>query len=165
MATEADPQTRGNSPRGLLVDTNVLLRRTQPSHEHHFLALEAVAHFLDLGETLYFTHQNIAEFWSVATRPRVNNGLALSPEQTLAEVRKLERFLHLLPDTQQAYIEWKLLIVRHSVTGVRVHDARLVSLMKVHGINRILTFDKDDFKTFGLEVIHPASVVSFGPRQ
>jgi hypothetical protein len=31
------------------------------------------------------------------------------------------------------------------VLGVKVHDARLVAAMNVHGVGRILTFDVDDF--------------------
>lgn len=59
----------------ILADTNILLRRTQPDHPSHTLAVESVAKLLAAGEPVYFTPQNIAEFWNVATRPAVNNGL------------------------------------------------------------------------------------------
>jgi predicted nucleic acid-binding protein len=62
----------------ILVDTNILLRRTQPDHPSHPLAVESVAGLLNAGEPVYFTLQNMAEFWSVATRPTANNGLGLS---------------------------------------------------------------------------------------
>jgi hypothetical protein len=45
----------------------------------------------------------------------------------------------LLPDSAAAYFEWKQLLVTHGVMGVQVHDARLVALMKVHGISHVLT--------------------------
>ena len=51
----------------VLVDTNVLLRRTQPDHPSHTAAVESVASLLAGGEAVYFTLQNIAEFWNVAT--------------------------------------------------------------------------------------------------
>jgi predicted nucleic acid-binding protein len=53
----------------VLVDTNVLLRRTQPNHEQHAPAVESVASLLASGESVCFTPQNISEFWNVATRP------------------------------------------------------------------------------------------------
>ena len=55
---------------GVLVDTNVLLRRTQPSHEHHAIAVESVARLLADGEAVNIAPQIVAEFWNVATRPR-----------------------------------------------------------------------------------------------
>jgi len=46
----------------VLVDTNVLLRRTQPDHQHCAVAVESVAQVLSTGESVYFTLQNIFEF-------------------------------------------------------------------------------------------------------
>jgi len=137
------------------VDTNVLLRRTQPDHEHHSAAVESVARFLGADEPVYFTLQNITEFWNVATRPIGNNGPGFSPAAPLAEVNQIERVLILLEDSPLVYREWKRLVVEHRITGVRVHDARLVAIMNVHRVRRILTFDRDDFSTFGVDVIYP----------
>jgi predicted nucleic acid-binding protein len=44
--------------------------------------------------------------------------------------------------------------------GSKVHDAKLVATMKVHGIGRILTFDTEDFARYDIEAIHPASLLS-----
>jgi predicted nucleic acid-binding protein len=41
-----------------------------------------------------------------------------------------------------------------------VHDARLVAAMNVHGVRRILTFNTDDFARYGIEVLHPSSLLS-----
>jgi predicted nucleic acid-binding protein len=83
----------------ILLDTNVLLRRVQPSHPGHALAVEGVARLLAAGEAVHFTLQNIAEFWNVATRPTEHNGLGFSAAVALAEVDKIEAALELLPDT------------------------------------------------------------------
>ena len=141
-----------------LVDTNVLLRRTQPDHEIHSLAVESVALLLESGEPVYFTPQNISEFWNVATRPQTQNGLGLSVALTAGEVTKIEQALILLPDSPAAYAEWKRLVLVHGVIGAKVHDARLVAAMNVHGIGRILTFNIDDFKRYDIEVLHPSSI-------
>ena len=63
----------------VLVDTNILLRRIQPDHVHHALAIDSVARLLAAGEQVYFTLQNISEFWNVMTRPAAANGLGFSP--------------------------------------------------------------------------------------
>jgi predicted nucleic acid-binding protein len=144
----------------VLVDTNVLLRRTQPAHERHAVAVESVARLLASGEPVHFTPQNIAEFWNVVTRPVANNGLGFATALALVEVEKIERALTLLPDTPAMYGEWKRLVVQHGVVGVKVHDARLVAAMNVHDVRRILTFDRGDFARYGVEVLTPASVRS-----
>jgi predicted nucleic acid-binding protein len=107
----------------VLVDTNILLRRIQPDHAHHALAIDSVAQFLAAGEQVYFTLQNISEFWNVMTRPAAANGLGFPPAFALSEVRKIEGVLTLLPDSPAVYEEWKRLVVTHAVTGAKVHDA------------------------------------------
>ena len=120
----------------ILVDTNILLRRLQPNHAHHAMAIDSVARLLGTGEPVHFTLQNISEFWNVMTRPTAVNGLGFSPEFALNEVNKIERVLTLLPDSPAAYEEWKRLVVSYAVSGAKVHDARLVALMNVHGVRR-----------------------------
>ena len=129
----------------ILIDTNVLLRRTQPAHVHHVVAVESVAALMTAGEPVHFTLQNIAEFWTVATRPIANNGLGFAPATAFAEIAKIEHLLNVLPDSPLMYEEWKRLILKHQIIGVRSHDARLVAAMNVHRVRRILTFDREDF--------------------
>jgi predicted nucleic acid-binding protein len=143
----------------ILVDTNILLRRTQPDHPSHAQAVESIAKLLAVAEPVYFTLQNIAEFWNVATRPAANNGLGFSIALTLSELEKIERFLTVLPDSAAVYSEWKRLVVRHGVMGAKVHDARLVAMMNVHGIRRIFTFNIDDFLRCDIEAVHPSSLL------
>ncbi|MGO9260078.1 MAG: type II toxin-antitoxin system VapC family toxin [Bryobacteraceae bacterium] len=144
----------------ILADTNILLRRTQPDHPNHTLAVESVAKLLATGEPVYFTLQNMSEFWNVATRPSASNGLGFSVALALGEMEKIERFLTFLPDSPAVYGEWKSLILRHGVLGSKVHDAKLVATMKVHGIGRIPTFNTGDFARYDIEVIHPASLLA-----
>jgi predicted nucleic acid-binding protein len=82
-----------------LLDTNVLLRRVQPSHPSRAFAVDSVARLLDAGEAVHFTLQNIAEFWNVATRPAEHNGLGSPAAVALVEVEKVEAAFDLLPDT------------------------------------------------------------------
>lgn len=103
----------------ILADTNILLRRTQPDHPSHTLAVESVAKLLAAGEPVYFTLQNMSEFWNVATRPAANNGFGFSAVLALGELEKIEPFLTVLPDFPTVYAEWKRLVTRHSVWEAR----------------------------------------------
>jgi predicted nucleic acid-binding protein len=144
----------------VLVDTNVLLRRTQPSHQHHLVAVKSVARLLAANELLYVTLQNISEFWSVATRPLANNGLGFAVPAATAELEKIEQFFAILPDSPAVYAEWKRLIFAHRVLGSKVHDAKLVATMNVHGVRRLLSLNTADFLRYDIEAIHPASLLS-----
>jgi len=144
----------------VLVDTNVLLRRTQPGRGSHAVAVESVARLLGTGEPVHFTLQNISEFWNVVTRPVANNGLGFTVAVAAAEVAKIEQVLTLLPDVPAIYGEWKRLVTQHGVLGSKVHDARLVAAMNVHGVRRILTFNGDDFIRYQIEVLNPSVLLA-----
>ena len=77
-----------------------------------------------------------------------------------AELVNLERFLSVLPDSPAVYGEWKRLVVKHAVLGSKVHDAKLVATMNVHGIQKILTFNTGDFRRYDVDAVHPISLVS-----
>lgn len=142
-----------------LVDTNILLRSAQPNHSLCSQATRAVSRLMREGETIYFCSQNIAEFWNVATRPADRNGLGFTSEETWQEVISIEGLLTLLPDSPGIYTEWKRLVKDYQVQGVSVYDARLVAVMRVYGVNQMLTFNIDDFKRYGnLRAVHPASL-------
>jgi len=144
-----------------LVDTNVLLRSVQHHSPSYREARSAVVTLLRRGERLCIFPQNVVEFWSVATRPAQNNGLGLSLAQADWYVSRLEAILTLLNETPNIYREWRDLVRTHSITGVHVHDARLVAAMNVYAITSILTFDVDDFKRYpGIRVTHPGDVTN-----
>jgi predicted nucleic acid-binding protein len=142
-----------------LADTNILLRSIDQTHTMHSSATTALRTFLGSGDRVCVTPQNIIEFWSVCTRPVDRNGLGLSPGEADREASRLEGLLTLLPDVPAIYPEWRRLVVAHSVSGVRVHDARIVAAMNIYGISNLLTFNGPDFNRFpGIHVVHPNDV-------
>jgi len=114
---------------------------------------------IEREDPLVVSIQNIAEFWNVATRPEVNNGLGFSIEEAQKEIFKLEEFLEVLYENAASYTAWKGLVIESRVIGVQVHDARLVSVMKAYDIRQIVTFNTGDFTRYaGIEPIHPDKV-------
>jgi predicted nucleic acid-binding protein len=142
-----------------LVDTNILLRVTRRSDPQHNTVDTALARLAGGGTMLYYTHQNIAELWNAMTRPVERNGLGLSVAEADREVRAIEAGMTLLPDNEAVYREWRRIVVKHNVSGVQVHDARLAAAMYVHGVGHILTLNVADFGRFGgLTALHPGNV-------
>ena len=104
--------------------------------------------------------QNLIELWNVSTRPANVNGLGLGLIETQKNISRCEAFFRLLPETPTIFPEWKRLVSLHGVAGLKVHDARLVAAMNIHGISSIMTFDVSDFNRYGIEVVHPEAVLS-----
>jgi len=88
-----------------LVDSNILLRAALRDDPDHALVRSALAKLISADTALYFTHQNIAEFWNAATRPVEMNGFGLSVEDAEREVEIIERGMRLLPDSAAVYRE------------------------------------------------------------
>jgi len=144
-----------------LADTNILLRSAQPAHPMHADAVAAVETLLNRGEAVCILPQNIVEFWAVATRPAQQNGLGLTSTEADQEVVRLEAFLTLLPETSAVYSRWRQLVVAHGVSGVQVHDARLVAAMLTPGLTHILTFNTQDFRRYtSITVVHPQDLLT-----
>jgi predicted nucleic acid-binding protein len=147
-----------NGP-GYLVDTNILLRLSKEDDPHYAVVKFATQTLMDSGVHLCYAPQNISEFWNVCTRPAAHNGFGLSIAETDARVSAIEQIMTLLADSEQVYWVWRDLVLRNSVRGVQVHDARLAAAMQVHGISHILTLNQPDFARYAnIKVVHPQDV-------
>ena len=146
----------------ILIDTNIFLRSVQPSDPLNSVALAALKVLGQRSDPLSVVPQNIVEFWTVATRPRANNGLGLSTVQTKNEIETILNTFHLFPESAEIFDEWKKLVVSYAVSGRDTHDARIVAAMNVHGIKSVLTFDEEDFKRYKniITVLTPPAVTS-----
>ena len=145
-----------------LVDTNILLRFADRSHPLHPSIRTAVRKLRQDQHTLQVTSQNCIEFWNVATRPIERNGFGLTPSDAERLLQLVERLFPVLPDSSEIYKEWRRLVVVFGVSGVQVHDARLVASMKVNAISHILTLNVEDFKRYGSEGIVPVAPRTIG---
>ena len=142
-----------------LIDTNILLRWVHPSWPDHLLTRDAIRSLERSGEGIYVTPQNLTEFWNVATRPKDRNGFGLTPTETDESLHGVEAHFLLAEDTPEVYRVWRRIVVEAGVSGVQVHDARLAACMRVHGIERILTFNTGDFTRYrGIQPLHPHDV-------
>lgn len=143
-----------------LVDTNVLLRSVQKSHPLQSHAVRSINFLLRHPEPVSVIPQNLIEFWAVATRPEIKNGLGLSVDETAWQITSFQSLFTLLPDTDGIFKEWERLVAQHQVLGKQVSDARLVAAMSVHSLTHLLTFNIGDFKRFSvITAISPQAIL------
>ena len=121
-----------------LVHTNVLLRFLHRTDPRHSIVWAAVHTLRADGHQLQATSQNFIECWNVSTHPTSRNGFELTPQQTDTLLQTGEQMFPLLLDSPAIYPEWRRLAVQFGVSGVAVHDARLVATMLVHNVTHIL---------------------------
>jgi len=144
-----------------LVDTGVLLRAFDREAAEHKTILQAIRALLDRGEELAVTIQNLAEFWNVSTRPKDKNGAELPVETVSRPLRVIERLSTILSESSGSFEEWKRLLTTHRVLGVKVHDARLVSVMLVSKVPTVLTLNNRDFQRYTeISAVTPGDVVA-----
>ena len=142
-----------------LLDTNILLRLYQPNSPEFSSIRRAVHSLHRANAALYYLSQNIIEFWNVSTRPTAQNGYGLSPAETDEVARQIEKAFILLPDVEAIHNEWRRLVFAYGVSGTKVHDARIVAAMIVHGVRQILTLDGRDFERYTeIEIVTPKNI-------
>ncbi|WP_228059252.1 type II toxin-antitoxin system VapC family toxin [Nostoc sp. LEGE 06077] len=143
-----------------MADTNILLRFVSPSDPNHILVCDAISSLLQKGEEICYTSQIMGEFWNVCTRPTTaRSGFGLSIEDTDQRAQVIERYFTFLPDSAAVHIQWRRLVVDYRVSGVKVHDTRLVAAILVHGLTHILTFNVSDFARYSdITAVHPIDI-------
>jgi predicted nucleic acid-binding protein len=139
-----------------LLDSNILIRWVQHGDPDSPVVVTALDRLMLSDADLCYTSQNLGEFWNAITRPANRNGYGLSPLEANQCAISIESRLRLLPDSSAVHQEWRKLLVDYNVSGVQVHDARLVASMRVHRVKRILTFNTKDFVRFDeIEAVQP----------
>jgi predicted nucleic acid-binding protein len=142
-----------------LIDTGVLLRAFDASFAEYRLIRHAIRTLWNRQEDLIVTVQNLAEFWNVSTRPVDKNGYGLSPERAVRRLTLIERICTVTTEDEHSYRLWKGLLTSYSLTGVSVHDARLVSVMLARGITSVLTLNERDFRRYGgISILTPGAM-------
>jgi len=113
----------------------------------------------DRGDELHVIGQNLIEFWAVATRAIIENGLGLTITEAALELEKLKTTFTVLPDSADVLPLWEELVIKHQVRGKQSHDARLVAAMKVYNLTHLLTYNTSDFKRYSeITIVDPAFV-------
>lgn len=144
-----------------VVDTNILVRLVLPHDPLSPIAQAAIDELQKRGEALLIAPQSLMEFWAVATRPPVANGLDFTNDKVLEEVRRMESLFRVIDQPLGTFRCWRRLVETHEVRGRQVFDAHLAAVMMESRLDRILTFNLDDFRRYpGITAVSPHEVAA-----
>jgi hypothetical protein len=74
----------------------------------------------------------------------------------------IERLCEALSEEEKSDHDWKRLVDELGVSGVSVHDTRLMAVMRCSGITKLLTLNESDFRCYvgeGFTVMTPETHV------
>lgn len=134
------------------MDTNLLTAYADVESLHRGQVIRFVR---ESSLRLRLAPKSIYEFWSVATRPRNVNGLAMSPEEAGQSVDGFRRAFVVHPAPSGLLEEWLNLCRAHGVSGKNAHDARLAAYARLNGMGTLVTLNARDFARYGLNVVVP----------
>lgn len=142
----------------VLLDTNIILRRTNPAAPEYTAVVASLQSLVVQGHTCCVCAQNLVELWAVMTRPLSSNGLALDPGEARRRIDTVLASLTFVHDPPVLFMSWLDLCTTHEVRGRQVFDARLVALMVGTGIDRFVTLTPVDFTRYPMiELIVPGA--------
>lgn len=86
-----------------LLDTNILLRLIDFEPWQHDEAANALLDLRNQECVFFIMLQNVSEFWNVCIRPKDQNGLGLTINETNDHLARFERLFTVVPDTIEVY--------------------------------------------------------------
>lgn len=141
----------------LAVDTNVLVYAHRREASEHDVAM-AVIHNLAAGEAPWaIPWPCLYEFFSVVTNARIWKDAASTPRQAVAQLEAWTSAptLQLLREPDGFFEILHPLISRSRVRGPVVHDARIAAICLAHGVEALLSRDRDFSQFPELRVKNP----------
>ena len=130
-----------------LIDTNVLVYATVAGSPWYDEARRWLADLQRGGISLYITTQIYREYLVVLTRGEVFEQM-FTPDEALDILRTLRTSVTVLGETSQSLEILQDLVQRYQVKGKQVHDANIVAVMVHQNVDRLATYNQDDFKRY-----------------
>jgi toxin-antitoxin system PIN domain toxin len=129
----------------LAVDTNILVYAHRREAAEHVAALEVVRGMAEGSRPWAVPWPCLYEFFSVVTHPRIWRDSASTPAQAWGQIEAWlgSPSLRLLAETPEFGLVLARFLNRPRVRGGIVHDARVAALCVAHGVEALLTRDRD----------------------
>lgn len=145
MAGSARYHLRRRGKQVIAVDTNLLVYAHRKESREHETAFAVLRELSEGDRPWAIPWPCCYEFLSVVTNRRIWSESATSPQNAW---RQLEAWIlspsnRLLGETSGFVTVLGSLVQRPRVRGAVVHDARVVAICLVHGVDTLITRDRD----------------------
>ena len=129
----------------LAVDTNILVYAHRRETREHGRAQQTVRELAEGRSTWAIPWPCLYEFFSVVTNPRIWKQAASEPVQAEEQIQAWvdSPSLRLIGETEEFWPVLRGLLERPRVRGPVVHDARVAAICLAHGVEALLTRDRD----------------------
>jgi uncharacterized protein len=129
----------------IAVDTSILVYAHRRESRSHGRAAGVVRSLAEGSNAWAIPWPCIYEFFSVVTNPRIWKKVASTPEQAWSQIAawKASPSLHLLGETEDFFELLVRFVNRPRVRGPLVHDARVAAICVAHGVDELLSADRD----------------------
>lgn len=129
----------------IALDTNVLVYAHRRESRFHEQANDLVKALAEGKPAWSIPWACIYEFYSVVTNPRIWKTEATPPKVASAQITAWIKApnLQLLAETPDFFDALLKVIVQPRVRGPIVHDARIAALCLAHGVEELVTKDRD----------------------
>jgi predicted nucleic acid-binding protein len=129
------------------VDTNVLLRAIHSQLHQHTACEALVQKMWEENVDLWVSRQVIREYLVQVTHSRTF-AIPLSPQQVTGQIDMIQTLFHVADETQAVTDQLLQLCRVYQTGGKQIHDANIVAVMVVYGIDRLITLNTADFKRY-----------------
>ena len=129
----------------IAVDTNVLVYAHRREAKEHAVASRKLSELAAAPQPWAIPWPCVYEFFSVVTNRRIWKDAASTPAQAWLQIEAwlASPSLLLLSETDDFAKVLATLLSRPRVAGAVVHDARIAGLCLAHGVETLLTRDRD----------------------
>jgi uncharacterized protein len=138
------------------VDTNILVYAHREESPWHDAAYRCLGRLAEGRAPWAIPWTCVHEFLAIVTHPRIYNPptpLKLALEQMDAWLESPS--LVLLLEGDGYWEELRSVLETGKISGAQVHDARIASLCRFHGVSELWTADRDFNRFGGLKVRNP----------
>lgn len=125
------------------IDTNILVHAHRSDSQHHAPARDALRALVESGLRWGVPWPCAHEFLAVVTHPRIYVP-PTEPDEAVGAVTDLLSLSGATPLGEGPdHLALLATLVRPGVTGPKVHDARIAAICLAHGVEELLTADRD----------------------
>jgi len=129
----------------IAVDTNVLVYAHRRESAEHDAAREIVRAMVEVAAPWAIPWPCVYEFFSVVTNPRIWKDKASTPDQAWTQLTAwfAAPGLRLIGEIEEFASVLGVFARRARVRGPLIHDARVAAICVAHGVEKLLTRDRD----------------------